>query len=79
MADERLPDRPAVIADKTREVLQEYLRFRHIVRNLYAFELDPQRLQRLVDQLTNAFGLARRDLLAFADFLEQLAAGDGIA
>ena len=44
MAGERLPDRPAVIADTTREVLEEYLRFRHVVRNLYAFELDPQRL-----------------------------------
>jgi hypothetical protein len=31
MAAERLPDRPAVIAEATREALEEYLRFRHVV------------------------------------------------
>lgn len=76
MAAERLPDRPAVIAEATREALEEYLRFRHVVRNIYAFEFDPGRVGRLVERLEDGFGRARRDLLAFADFLEQLASGN---
>jgi hypothetical protein len=79
MAAERLPDRPAVIAEATREALEEYLRFRHVVRNIYAFEFDPERVGRLVERLEDGFGHARRDLLAFADFLERVASGDGAA
>jgi hypothetical protein len=79
MAAERLPDRPAVIAEATREHLEEYLRFRHVVRNIYAFEFDSERVGRLVERLEEGFGHARRDLLAFADFLGQVASGDGAA
>ena len=79
MAVERLPDRPAVIAEATREALEEYLRFRHVVRNIYAFEFDPERVGRLVERVEEGFGRARRDLLAFADFLERVASGDGAA
>lgn len=37
MAEERPQIRPAVISEETRESLDEYLRFRHVVRNIYAF------------------------------------------
>jgi len=40
-------DRPALISPNTAQKLQEYLGFRHIVRNLYGFELDPERVDRL--------------------------------
>jgi hypothetical protein len=79
MAAERLPDRRAVIAEATREALEESLRFRHVVRNIYAFEFDFKRVGRLVERLEEGFGRARRDLLAFADFLERVASGDGAA
>ena len=42
-------DRPALISTNTAQRLQEYLGFRHIVRNLYGFELDPERIDRLVE------------------------------
>ncbi len=34
MAEERPQIRPAVISEETRELLDEYLRFRHVVRNI---------------------------------------------
>lgn len=40
--------RPAVLTEETAYSLEEYLGFRHVVRNLYGFELDTQRVERLV-------------------------------
>jgi hypothetical protein len=40
--------RPPVITRETRLYLDEYRNFRHIVRNVYAFNLRPARLQELV-------------------------------
>ena len=40
--------RPAVISLKTRKDLEELLRFRHIVRNIYGFELKPERIEALI-------------------------------
>jgi len=37
--------RPAVIEARTRQCLDEYRGFRHIVRNVYAFNLRPARLK----------------------------------
>ena len=41
--------RPAVLHESTQQELQEYLRFRHLVRNLYADELRPEPIQRLIE------------------------------
>ncbi len=40
--------RPAVISPATRVVLEELLNFRHVVRNIYGFELKPERVEELV-------------------------------
>jgi hypothetical protein len=73
MADEQPGVRPAVISTETHETLEEYLRFRHVVRNLYAFEVDSERLGRLVAGLRPVFHQVRKELDAFVDFLEQIA------
>jgi len=65
--------RPAVLSPDASRALDEYLRFRHIVRNVYAFEFDPDRVWRLVERLGDCYGRARSDLLAFSDYLESLA------
>lgn len=71
------PDlRPAAISSETRSALLEYLEFRHVVRNVYTFNLRPDRVVELVQGLRPAFDLARRDLFIFAEFLEQLSATD---
>lgn len=65
--------RPQVLSTTTGKALDEYLRFRHVVRNIYTFEFDPERIERLAQQLQASFNPVQRELLAFADFLEQLA------
>jgi hypothetical protein len=64
--------RPAVVGNETAKAVDEYLRFRHVVRNVYAFELDAERLGRLGSALRSTFGLVKSDLEAFATFLEQV-------
>lgn len=68
--------RPAVLSAEAVRSLDEYLRFRHVVRNVYAFTFDLERIERLVRRLQPAFETVRTDLLAFADFLERLAHAD---
>lgn len=63
--------RPAVIRADTRQCLDEYRGFRHIVRNLYAFNLRPARLYELVNDAPTCLASLTTDLLAFADFLEK--------
>lgn len=72
-----VPDvRPAVLAPEIASALTDYLEFRHVVRNVYTFTLRPERVTELVRGLRPAFDLARRDLLAFAAFLDGLATAD---
>lgn len=65
--------RPQVLSPETIKALDEYLRFRHVVRNVYTFEFEPQRIERLVKQLGQCFDGVRDELLAFAGFLDLLA------
>ena len=68
--------RPAVISDQTQNLLQDYRAFRHIVRNVYTLQFDPQKLHRLVEQAPAALSAARAELLAFAQFLQNRAAAE---
>jgi len=43
--------RPQVLCTQTSHRLDEYLRFRHVVRNIYAFALDGERVARLIEQV----------------------------
>lgn len=65
--------RSQVILPETAERLEEFLRFRHVVQNIYSFEFDPDRISQLVQRLHPAFEQVKRDLLAFANFLDGLA------
>lgn len=65
--------RPAVISESTREALDEYRGFRHVVRNVYTFKFDPTKVEKLVENISSLFAQVRAELLAFADFLEQQA------
>ena len=68
--------RPAVILPETRDALIEYLQFRHVVRNVYSFDLEAERLAELVQGLRSAFELSQHDLLVFTEFLEELSNAD---
>jgi hypothetical protein len=72
MASEVFGQRPAVIRRETRLCLDDYRGFRHIVRNVYAFNIRPARLQELVTGLPECYNLVKGDLMAFTEFLEIL-------
>ena len=64
--------RPPVLTAESIRNLDEYLRFRHVVRNVYTFSLDPERVERLVKDLGPIFEQLRQELLMFAQFLEKV-------
>ncbi|WP_013335027.1 hypothetical protein [Gloeothece verrucosa] len=65
--------RPKVISISTREALDEYRRFRHVVRNVYSFNLDAKRLEPLIERSRPIFTQIQQELFSFADLLEQIA------
>lgn len=66
------PIRPAVISERTRDCLHEYRRFRHVVRNAYAFHLDVSRVREIGSGLPGCVALVKDDLGAFVVFLRAL-------
>ena len=68
--------RHIVSAERTIKRLDEYLRFRHVVRHVYAFEFDPQRIRPLAEALAGDFARVKSELAVFIYFLEGLADAD---
>lgn len=66
---------PSVLSTTVRNALDEYRGFRHVVRNVYTFDLDPERIDLLVKNLAELAPLMSSELLAFTDFLEEIANG----
>lgn len=72
MAGEIRDRRPAVLSHSSRNCLDQYRGFRHVVRNVYAFNLRPARLTDLVDELRPCYQHVEQDLDGFIQFLESL-------
>ena len=66
--------RPPLLRPETVEVLEEFLRFRHLFRNLYGFELKWSRIQSLLMKLPSTWKAVSADLARFLAFLD--AAGE---
>ncbi len=64
--------RPAVIGHSTRNCLDEYRGFRHLVRNIYTFNLRPSRVEELVTELRQCYAALAVDIKAFCQFLNSL-------
>ena len=64
--------RPPVIQLETRYCLDEYRGFRHLVRNLYTFNLRPTRIAELCDDLRACFEAVKRDVGTFVAALQDL-------
>lgn len=64
--------RPPVLERTGADWLDEYRKFRHRARNIYATNLVPDRVEPLVTGLTEGWPQVRNDLLAFADFLDSV-------
>jgi hypothetical protein len=69
-----IPDvRPVVLQPETGAALAEYLEFRHVVRNVYTFNLRPDRVAELVHELRPTYRLVERDLQSLAGLLDAIA------
>lgn len=64
--------RPAVLQPASRLCLDEYRGLRHVIRNVYTFNLHPSRLQELVVKLSSCYESLVEDLNCFCNFLEAL-------
>jgi hypothetical protein len=65
--------RAAVLSPDLFPALDRYRGFRHVVRNLYAYVLDPRLVSVLVEDLPETNDRLRVQLAAFADVLEAIA------
>jgi hypothetical protein len=65
--------RPAVISGGMAVKLQEYLGFRHVVRSLYGYELDPDRIAKLVNLYPEVWHQFEQEIEIFIQWLEALA------
>jgi hypothetical protein len=63
--------RPAVISDSTLILLDDYRRFRHLVRNIYGYHLDPAQMKGLLDNAPVVLTQTQQELLDFASWLIQ--------
>jgi hypothetical protein len=70
MATDILQVRLPVLSATSRDGLDKYQAFRHIVRNVYAFRFDPVRIEQLVDGTSPIYAQVRARLLGVADFLD---------
>jgi hypothetical protein len=64
--------RPPVLSQETRDCLDRYRGFRHVVRNVYTYNLDSEQIGVLVRQLAPTMARVAQELGVFAGFLEQL-------
>lgn len=62
--------RPAVISSALKESLEEYRGFRHVVRNVYTYNLNPEKIEGLVSKLRIVFTKTEAELMSFAKFLQ---------
>lgn len=72
MAQDFPNSRPAVISQENAKVLDEFRRFRHLVRNVYTINLTPVKMDGLLRILLIFWPKLRAELLAFANYLEAL-------
>jgi len=64
--------RPAIINSDTRYCLDEYRGFRHVVRNVYTFNLRPSRLNELIQDLRNCYESLVKEIEVFLEFLDDI-------
>ena len=66
--------RPALLDAATARGLAVLLRFRHVVRHLYAYELEPDQVQRLLWRALELWPAVEQHLDAFDGWLQELKA-----
>ena len=64
--------RPPVLSQKTEKALSEYLAFRQVLRNIYGFEIDSEKLSGLVQKVEKTYQEVKNDLNRFLHFLREM-------
>ncbi|MSP61830.1 MAG: hypothetical protein EXR72_16150 [Myxococcales bacterium] len=67
--------RPPLLSDRAARQLDEFLRFRHRFRTLYAFDIEAEPLQRLITKLPDAHAALRQDVERFLGFAARSGGG----
>ena len=52
-------------------MLDELRRFRHVVRNVYTYKFNPEKIEGLIKAAADVYGRLKMELTTFANFLEQ--------
>ena len=65
--------RPRVLSSASAIAIDEYLRFRHVVRHNYAFQVESERVESLATKLRPTFHDVSKEMEAFAVFVDRLA------
>lgn len=68
--------RPPVLSRETAERLDNYRKFRHLIRNIYTTNLVPSELEKLVVALPPLWSQTRDQLSALVNYLDQLSHAD---
>jgi hypothetical protein len=63
--------RPAVISKSRRDELIDYLAFRHVIRNVYPFDINARKVEELLDKLSTVHEHLTLELETFCEFLGQ--------
>lgn len=69
-----LPEiRPVVIDKELFHQLEEYLRFRHLIRNIYGFQLEFECFKHLINRMPSLIKRIELQLMNFLDKMEEIA------
>ena len=71
MSEEMSGQRPAVLSENARTMLERYRGLRHVVRVIYTFRLEPEKLEEHTQALRPTYVVVKTDLDAFAGLLER--------
>ncbi len=64
--------RPALFSEEAVSIMDEFRRFRHRIRNIYSFNLVPERIKALVEKLPRLSDEVNTSLQDFAQFLDRV-------
>jgi hypothetical protein len=63
--------RPPVISDKLKNDLQDYRSFRHLIRNIYTYNVNPEKIRPLIQKLPLLLEDIEKELKLFTEFLQE--------
>ena len=65
--------RPSLISTQTAQYLQKYLAFRHVVRNIYGYELEAERVAKLIEEYSYVWQQFEAEIRQFIEWLRSTA------